>query len=83
MMHFRLSFHCQAFDDVWSFRSCSFKASRRKNNVEVLLNDANVSAMIDAFLTAFGCAGGWLYSCELVGVIAVCYVSVDSFYSLG
>ena len=28
--HFRLSFHGQAFDDAWSFRSCSFKASRRK-----------------------------------------------------
>ena len=31
MMHFRLSFHGQAFDDAWSFRSCSFIASRRKN----------------------------------------------------
>ena len=28
--HFRLSFHGQAFDDASSFRSCSFKASRRK-----------------------------------------------------
>ena len=31
MGHFRLSFHGRAFDDTWSFRSCSFKASRRKN----------------------------------------------------
>ena len=28
--HFRLSFHGHAFDDVWSFRNCSFKASREK-----------------------------------------------------
>ena len=27
---FRLTFHGQAFDDAWSFRNCSFKASRRK-----------------------------------------------------
>ena len=25
-----MSFHGQAFDDAWSFRSCSFKASRRE-----------------------------------------------------
>ena len=28
--HFQLSFHGQAFDDAWSFRSFSFKTSRRK-----------------------------------------------------
>ena len=30
MGHFRLSLFGQAFDDVWSFRNCSFKALRRK-----------------------------------------------------
>ena len=34
MMHFRLSFHGQAFDDAWAFRSCSFKELKQKTKRE-------------------------------------------------
>ena len=40
---FRLSFHGQAFDDAWSFRSASLNTSRRKKGVKNEKNSAKIN----------------------------------------
>ena len=48
--HFRLSFLGQACDDAWSFPNCSFKASRRKKEIALILRPQKIKRLMSIIL---------------------------------